>query len=539
MQNLYRTAAVVTVFSAIEHGLGFLYRIILSRLLGPEGLGVYQVSLTVFAVFLTATSSGLPITLSRTISKHRARGSLRGERASVSAAILLALLASLPVTLLLYALRTPFTAVFSDRRCADLFYILLPSLSFTSVYAVLRGCFWGNRRFLAYSLVELVEEIVMIITGISLLLFFPAAAKGESLAAAAVLVSYLCSFGIAAVYFFATGGRLVPPRGELLPLIKSSVPVTAMRTSSSLVNSLISVIFPLRLAAAGVSSAQAMAEYGVVYGMTMPVLTIPATLIGSIAIVLVPELAESFYKQQREKLSSLVERALNATLLITGLLIPVFLVCGGDIGALLYSNAASGVLISRYALMLLPMGLTMISTSILNSLGCERQTLLFFLGGAAAMLVCVWFLPEYLGSDALCVGMVCNHLLSAGCALALLRKKTGKLHSWKYLLKIAAAEIPIVAAGHLVRKFLVLYLGELPALLLCLLFLAGAELALFSALRLVDLRALWERFFGKRRSNRGVRRNAKEGAAVQQSMQKPLRGGRRGKAAGEIIPPVP
>ena len=77
MQNLYRTAAVVTVFSALEHTLGFLYRIILSRLLGPEGLGIYQVALTVFAVFLTITSSGLPITLSRVISKHRAQGSRR------------------------------------------------------------------------------------------------------------------------------------------------------------------------------------------------------------------------------------------------------------------------------------------------------------------------------------------------------------------------------------------------------------------------------------------------------------------------------
>ena len=105
MQNLYRTAAVVTIFSALEHCLGFLYRIILSRILGPEGLGVYQVSLTVFAVFLTATSSGLPITLSRIISKHRARGSKRGEQAATSAAIVLTLAVSVPITLLLFLLR--------------------------------------------------------------------------------------------------------------------------------------------------------------------------------------------------------------------------------------------------------------------------------------------------------------------------------------------------------------------------------------------------------------------------------------------------
>ena len=66
--NLYRTAAVVTFFSAAEHCLGFLYRIILSRTIGSEGLGVYQAAYTVFAVFLTISASGLPVTLSRVIS---------------------------------------------------------------------------------------------------------------------------------------------------------------------------------------------------------------------------------------------------------------------------------------------------------------------------------------------------------------------------------------------------------------------------------------------------------------------------------------
>ncbi len=500
MQNLYRTAAVVTIFSAIEHCLGFLYRIILSRILGPEGLGVYQVSLTVFAVFLTATSSGLPITLSRIISKHRARGSKRGEQAATSAAIVLTLAVSIPVTLLLFLLKEPFSRLFTDPRCADLFYILIIGLSFTSVYAILRGCFWGNRRFLAYSLVELIEEIVMIAVGVFLLLLLQTNVADVNLAALAVLISYLCSFAIALVYFFLRGGKLRSPRGEFLPLIKSSLPVTAMRTSSSLVNSFISVLFPMRLMAAGVSSSKAMSEYGVVYGMVMPVLMIPSTLIGSIALVLVPELSECFYKGQREKLSGLVERALNATLLIAGLLIPFFVVCGKDVGAMLYASDRSGRLISGCAVILLPMSLTMITTSILNSLGCERHTLLFFLGGAAAMLACVWFLPKYLGSGALCVGMACDYTISAACALILLRKKTGKLGSWKYFLKLTAAVLPVIGVGYFVRKLFITCLSYIPALALTVLVIGAAEVLLFSLLKLLDVKALGNRFFaGKKR----------------------------------------
>ncbi len=498
MQNIYRTAAVVTIFSAIEHGLGFLYRIILSRVLGPEGLGVYQVSLTVFAVFLTATSSGLPITLSRIISKHRANNYRRGEQSATTAAILITIAVSVPVTLLLFALKGPFTKVFSDPRCADLFYILIFGLSFTSVYAVLRGCFWGNKRFFAYSLVELIEEIIMILVGVSLLIVFQTGIADVNLAAIAVLISYLCSFSIALVYFIVRGGRLRDPRGEFLPLLRSSLPVTAMRTSSSLVNSFISVLFPMRLMAAGVSSSRAMSEYGVVYGMVMPVLMIPSSLIGSIALVLVPELSECFYKKEKEKLSALVEKALNVTLLIVGLLIPFFVVCGGDVGALLYSNAASGKLISSCAIILLPMSITMIATSILNSLNCERQTLFYFILGSLAMLACTWFLPKYLGNGALCVGMACDYTISAVCSLIMLSKKTGALRSWKYFLRLTVAVLPVVFAGYFMRQFLVTYFSYIPALILTLLFIGVLEATVFSLMRLVDLKALLLRFFSKK-----------------------------------------
>lgn len=504
MQNLYRSAALVTVFAALEHGLGFLYRIILSRMLGAEGLGVYQVALTVFAVFITVSSSGLPITLSRVISKHRARGSVRGERAATSAAVLIALLFSVPLTILLFLLRKPFSGVFSDPRCADLFYIMIFGLSFTSVYAIIRGTFWGNKRFLAYSLIELIEEIIMIIVGVFLLLSgikIPDVNK----AAIAVLVSYLCSFAIAVFYFTIKGGRLASPRGEFLPLLKSSLPVTAMRTSSSLMNSLISVIFPLRLIAAGFTSSRALAEYGVVYGMVMPVIMIPSSLIGSIALVLVPELSECFYKKQTAKLSALVSKALNTTLLIAGMLIPFFIVCGQDVGILLYSNAKSGQMIAACAVILVPMSLTMICTSILNSLGHERMTLLFFLLGSLAMLLCVWFLPKYLAGGALCVGMACDYAITAFCSLIFLRKHTGTLKQGKFLIKLTVSVVTVTVLGMLLHKLLSAYLSYFPAFAVVFLFVAAAEVGFLALFRLFDFRAFFSRFLPKRRKKSAPR----------------------------------
>lgn len=497
--NLYRTAAVVTLFSAAEHCLGFLYRIILSRTIGPEGLGVYQAAYSVFAVFLTLSASGLPVTLSRVISRHRAHGNRPREHAAVTGGVLITLAFSVPAAVLLFLLRTPFSKVFADPRCADLFYILIAGLPCTCVYSVIRGSFWGNKRFFAYSFIELVEEMIRIGVGVVLLLTVTAGVYGANLAAVAVLISYLCSFAIALVWFFLTGGRLRSPRGELRPLLASSLPVTAIRTSSSLLSSLISVLFPLRMQAAGATSARAMREYGVVCGMVMPVMAIPCAFIGSIALVLVPELSENYYRGRQKEVRALTARALKASLLVSCALVPFYLVCGEDVGVLLYSNAASGRMLSACALLLLPMSLTMIASSLLNSIGCEKYTLAVFLAGSAAMLACTFLLPRFLGGGALLAGMACDNLITALLSLLLLKKKTGRLPLGGHLAKLFCALAPVTVAAYFLHRLLALYLSYLPALALTMLFLAAGEAAMLALLRLVDLKGLLGRFFAKKR----------------------------------------
>ena len=490
---MYKTTALVTLFTAFEHFLGFLYRIILSRTLGAEGLGVYQVALTVYSVFLTISASGLPVTLSRTIAKHRADAAPKRGHAATTGAVLISLMFSLPITLLLFFLRDPFSQIFADPRSADLFYILLFGLSFTALYTVIRGSFWGNRRFFAYSVVELFEEISMVTIGVVLILVVPSHLPNVNKAAIAVFVSHFLSFIVALVYYLIKGGRFASPKGEFLPMLKSSMPVTSMRAISSLISSLISVIFPMRLIASGVSSARAMSEYGVVYGMVMPVLMLPSTLIGSIALVLVPELAESYYKKDREKVADLVKKSLNTTLLISFLLVPLFLVCGEGVGALLFSDAESGKLISYSALLIIPMSLSMITTSMLNSIGCEKQTLFIFLGGSGLMLLSVWFLPKYLGNGALILGMALDYILVAVCSLVLLKKRT-PLRSGKYCLKLLLVVIPAAAVGFGVRLLLMKVLSYIPAMFITLFIMLSIEALLLWAFKLFDFKAFFTRF---------------------------------------------
>lgn len=112
MRKFFKTVAIVTVFSICEKFLGFLYRIYLSRTIGAEGMGLYQVALSVFALLLTICASGTPITVSRLMTKYRAEGkTLKAERV-ISAGLSFTFLLVLPVCAVFFLFTDHFSFLF-------------------------------------------------------------------------------------------------------------------------------------------------------------------------------------------------------------------------------------------------------------------------------------------------------------------------------------------------------------------------------------------------------------------------------------------
>lgn len=500
--TVYTTASIVTALSVAERGLGFLYRIVLSRLIGAEGLGLYQVALSLFSLFLTIGTGGIPITVSRMISKSKAERNPQGERSAVSAGLLLSLLLTLPVCLFLIFFGDKLTFLFSDNRAFPVFRILLIGLCFSSLYAVIRGSFWGNKQFLAPSILEIAEESVMVIAGVLLLQSVPSSAAGAEKAAWAVVISYLFSFTASTLCFFFNGGKLSTPKKQLKPLFNATLPITSVRASGSLVNSAVAVLLPVMLIRAGLENTEAVTLFGIVSGMVLPILFIPSTLIGSLSLVLVPELSEDFYRGNTERLKKNIERGLTFSFLIACAIIPFFYAIGEDLGMLAFSNSTAGEMIVKSSPLLLPMSLTMISTSILNSMGFEKQTFLFYFIGAAALLLSILLLPPFCGVYAYIIGLGFSYVLTAVCNLLFLRKtcpifekRMGQVcvHT---LLPAFIAILPISILGKLCDALLSQFLSEIWTLSFSVFLMLLVTAAFYFAVGILPVKFLKKRKFG-------------------------------------------
>lgn len=420
--KIYTNASIVTALSVAERGLGFLYRIVLSRLISAEGLGLYQVALSLFGLFVTIGTGGIPLVVSRMITKSKTEGSARGEYGAVGAGLTACLLLTLPVCLFFWIFGEKTAFLFSDERSFSVFRILLTGLCCTAVYAVIRGSFWGNKEFLAPSVMEILEESVMVIVGVLLLQRVATPLDGAKKAAWAVVASYFFSCTLSLVWFCVKGGKVGSHKGYLKPLFASSLPITSVRASASLVNSAVAVLLPVMLIRAGLEKSEALELFGVVSGMVLPILFIPSTLIGSLALVLVPELSEDFYAKRLERLRLNLSRGLKFSFFIACFLIPFFVALGDDLGRIAFSNATAGEMIKNSAVLLLPMSITMITSSMLNSMGHEKQTFIFFFVGAAGLLLSVLLLPPLFGGYAYIIGLGVSYALTALCNLVLLFK---------------------------------------------------------------------------------------------------------------------
>lgn len=425
MKSLGKAVALITSFSILTRLLGFLFRIFMSRTIDAEAIGIYQVAFSVFMIFVTVVSSGLPLIISRLTASFRVKKDKVNMGRLVTSSLLLALTISVILCLIILIFKNLFAKLFTDESCIMLLIVMLPGIVFSAVYSVFRGALWGKDNYFALCLSELFEQVVRIIAFVLLLgSSFSVLSGALSLAWSMTIACFLSAIFVA-ILFFVYGGRLGKPNRLGYEVLKKATPITGVRLIGSLVAPLLAIIIPLRLVAVGYTQSQAMSLYGIAIGMTYPLLFIPTTLIGSLSTALIPDIAMAKEKGDTAYIQERVQSSIFFSILVSFLIVPLFLSLGENIGLFFYNNALSGTLLSLSAWIMVPMGITNITSAILNSVGLEVRSFLNYFVGSIGMIIAVWILPGVMGINAFAWGMgICMTITSLLNCL-MIKKKLG------------------------------------------------------------------------------------------------------------------
>ena len=157
--KLVKGTFILTFSGLLSRFIGFFYRVFLSRAIGSEGLGLYQLVFPLCMLAYSITVSGIQTSISRLVSARSALSDQRSAHRVLLAGILLSLLLSIPVSAFLFFFCQPLSSIgLKTDKAADLIRIMAFAIPFGSFHACVDGYYFGLQKTVIPALRQLLEQ---------------------------------------------------------------------------------------------------------------------------------------------------------------------------------------------------------------------------------------------------------------------------------------------------------------------------------------------------------------------------------------------
>ena len=442
----------LTMFSVLTRCLGFLYKIYLSRIMTTTELGIYNQTLSIYMVLITIVSSSIPLTISKITSLNKSNNKQYLTNYSVTSSLILSTALSIVLCMMIIVLKPLIIMLLGNVEGYNIMITLIPSVIFTALYSQIRGYLWGLENYFAVSIVEFFEQILRIAF---CMIFITLNIFSSPILAVGIALSIAC--GISTVYgfilYFKNGGRLKYRQGYYKDIIRSSAPLTGVRIFSSLLQPIVAVVLPLQLTRYGLDTSTALSELGIIMGMSMPLLSIPSTIIGALCMILIPRISSQ--ESNKDHIAKQINNYIKFSILCVFLFIPIFITLGVPICNFVFNNLNAGVYLSYSAWIIIPMGIAQITTSILNALNQEQKTFIYFIISNILMLFIVLTTTKFFGIKSMVIGIGLSNSILSIFNLIKIKKLTGfKPNIIPTLTYHLLLNLPIIAIVKLVYNIL-------------------------------------------------------------------------------------
>ncbi|MDR9853280.1 stage V sporulation protein B [Paenibacillus sp. VCA1] len=468
-QTFIQGTMILLAAGVINRILGFIPRIALPRIIGAEGVGIYQLGYPFFLVLVTVITGGIPLAVAKLVSEAETENKPQNSAFVLRVSLLLTVgLGILFMALAIWLAPWVTNTILTDSRVYHTFISMSPMLVIVAVSSVYRGYFQGKQNMIPSAASSIIETIARIIC--TLWFAYLLLPKGVAYAAAGAMLGVMAGefFGMLALLwqFRRERPNAVKPdktsrseaasRGLFSRLMGINVPVTAGKLVGSFSYLFESIVTAQSLAIAGIATSVATAQYGALQGMIIPVLLLPGALTSSLAVSLVPSLSEAAARNDR----TTIHKRLNQTIrlaLVTGAPFSVLMyVLAEPLCRFLYNDADIAGMLRMLAPFALFVYVQAPLQAALQALDRPGRALFNTLVSATVKLLLIWYLssqPKY-GIYGAVIAIIINSIVVAflhGYSISRLLKYRFKLFEMVKLLcsMIITAAVTSLAYRHL------------------------------------------------------------------------------------------
>lgn len=422
--------------------LGFFYRIFLSRTIGAEGLGIYNMIHPVFGICFALCAGSIQTALSQYIASHMEKG-----RSVFRTGLALSMIMSFVLAYLICR-HSVFLATYilMEPQCAPYLPLMGISVPFAAFHACINGYYYGMQKAKVPAFSQVIEQVIRMA-----MVFFIASAwmeKGGVITVHLAVIGHLIGEIASAIYTFlcmcfcppqpqprAQSRRNTQPQpvsskgsgshsgsddtfysrliASAAPLMVLALPLMGNRLVLNVLASAEAIWIPSRLQMSGLNGSEAFAVYGVLTGMALPFILFPSAITNSMAVLLLPSVAQAQAEGKKGSITASISLSLRYSLYMGILCIGIFTLFGEPLGVSVFHDDNAGRYIQILAWLCPFLYLATTMGSILNGLGRTRTT---FVQNTAALLLRIGFvlfgIPRF-GIWAYLCGMLASELLLA------------------------------------------------------------------------------------------------------------------------------
>lgn len=372
-KEVIRAGAMLSAVALAGRAVALFYSGFVSEHVGAEGVGLFTLIMNVYAFAVTFGSAGLSLAATGLVASSLGEGREGRLGCVLRTALLYALVLSGAATLALLLFADPIaTGVIGDGRAVLPLRILALSLFPTALVAVLQGYFVGVRRVGNNALVQVLSQGAKILLTVLLFTAFGSVGVERAcvlLAAIATLTDGACALLLTALLLRARRGAPRESGWLLRPFGEISLPVALSATVRQALLTVEHALIPNALVRYGNSRTQALAQYGVLHGMALPVLLFPMATLSSFSGLLVPEFAECRAAGDTSRMRRMAERALSLTFAFGCVSAVFFALFAEPLGHRLYGSAEAGAYITALAVVVPLMYFDHVTDAMLKGIG--------------------------------------------------------------------------------------------------------------------------------------------------------------------------
>ncbi|WP_340082075.1 stage V sporulation protein B [Terribacillus sp. FSL K6-0262] len=426
-QSLLKGTIILAVAACYSKLIGFINGIVLSRLLGPEGIGLAMMAMPVTGLLIAVTGFGLEVAVANLVAENNATNNRTRLRHVLSVSFLITGTLSIFTSLLLLGVVHFAPGIlFADERAIYTFTAIIPIIPIVAISSILKGYFHGKQYMSPGAFASILEQSVQLVVTYMLVQYLLPYGLGVAAAGAVIsmIIGEAISLGVLMIAFnkqkefkwrflHIIGDLLRDGRQHTRDLIRVALP----NTGSHLVNSFAGVLLPIIIThsflTAGLTAETATETYGLLMGYVMPLVFVPTFITHSLSTNLLPSISDLYARRQFQEMYSNINQVINVTMMICipwALFLYFF---ATDLTGLFYHSEEAGLLIQKMIFCFMLSYLQIPLQAVLIGIGKSSVVLYNNLIAALASLLMIYFVASQpsMGVNGVILGMNLGEVL--------------------------------------------------------------------------------------------------------------------------------